>query len=744
MSTSSNKIIDSINDAIKTDYSQQNRILSFDEYLDIVRKDPRCHTRSSAQYMLDMMDSFGKTGERFKLFDQEFVDPRFKVIGQESVQNQIYNILLSFINEGINNKLILLHGPNGSAKSTLISCLVRGLEEYSHNTAGAMYRFHWIFPADTVVKSNLGLGSTGKTEDSALTSYAKLADTEIAARISCDLKDHPLFLLPLKQRQGLLRELNENKHKASEYLFKGDLSQKSKIIFEALLRSYKGDYRKVLRHVQIERFFISKRYREGAVTIEPQMHVDAEARQITMDKSVSMLPSSLSSLSLFDLGGDLVHGNRGIVEYNDLLKRPIDAFKYLLTTTESGTVSIGGTNAFIDTVLIGTCNEAQLDAFKEYPDFPSFKARMELVRAPYLLEYSREADIYATQTKHWAGDHHVAPHTLEMAGLWAVLCRLKKPNASHYASSISYIIHSLSPLEKARLYDSGTVPARLTSEERKILKATIEEIRREYTAVPNYEGRIGPSPREMKIILFNAQERNKKGILSPLELFAELEDFVKRTTEYDYLREDIVEGYHDCRGFINVIREVYLESLDNEVRGSLGVHDDAQYEAFLRKYITHLSHHLKKEKIKNPTTGANENPDQFLMEEFEKVVGIMEDKNLFRQNIMTQLGVFALENPSGAGQLMDYAKVFPDLMKKIGNHYLDAHKGLMKKVYDSLTLFEAYKRGQGQDASAKPKTVEQIEGEKLAQKLLENMKNRFGYNEVSTIEAFVYLYQKRY
>jgi hypothetical protein len=286
------------------------------------------------------------------------------------------------------------------------------------------------------------------------------------------------------------------------------------------------------------------------------------------------------------------------------------------------------------------------------------------------------------------------------------------------------------------------VPARLTSEERKILKVNIDEIRREYSSVPYYEGRVGPSPREMKIILFHALERNKKGMLSPLDLFAELEDFVKRTSEYEYLREDVVEGYHDAKGFINIVREVYLEKLDSEVRSSLGMHDEIQYENYLKKYILHVSHFLKKEKIKNPSTGEQQNPDQHLMEEFEKIAGVMEDKSLFRQNLMTQLGVFALENPGASGPTgaggMDYARVFPDLMLKLRHFYVDEHKGLMKKVYDSMIRLEAHRK----DTHAK--SVEQTEGEKLAFSLLENMQKRFSYTEDSAIEAFVHLYQKRY
>lgn len=733
--------VESLNSVIKRDYEAQHRILSFDEYIEQVRTEPDLHVRSSSQYLLDMIDHFGRDGKRFKLFDQEFSDSRFKLIGQEAVQEKIYHILRSFIREGANNKLILLHGPNGSAKSSIVSCLMRGLEAYSTHNEGVTYRFHWIFPADRYGKQGLGLasGATSRENDN-LTSYAKLPDNEIAGRISCDLRDHPLLLIPQNLRSKFISEFKFKKDfVVCEYILKGDLTQKSKKIFESLLRSYKGDFQKVLRHIQVERFYISKRYRDGAVTIEPQMHVDASAQQITMDKSASMLPSSLHFVSLFDLHGDVVDGNRGMIEYNDLLKRPIDAFKYLLTTTETGTVSIGGTTAFLDSVLIGTCNEAQLDAFKEYPDFPSFKARIELVRVPYILDYKSEMEIYRTQVKRLAGERFVAPHSLECAALWSVLCRLKKPNAAHFPSNASYIVNSITPIEKAKILSSEILPTRFNSEERKILKSLIEDFRMEYATVPYYEGRVGPSPREMKIILFNAMERNEKGILSPLSLFSELEDFVKRTSEYDYLREDIVEGYHDCKGFINTVRENYLDSVDAEVRSCLGMHDERQYESFLKKYVQHVTAYLRKEKIRNQVTDKSETADLFLMEEFEKVIGVLEDKDHFRQNLMTQLGVYALEHPEASKEGMLYLSVFPDLLKRIRDFYIDDHTQIMKRVYDALTLFEGSNQG-----PAKTRSVENAEAEKLAQSMMENLKKKYSYNDTSAREAFIFLFQKRY
>mgnify|MGYP003338073865 FL=1 len=152
-----------------------------------------------------------------------------------------------------------------------------------------------------------------------------------------------------------------------------------------------------------------------------------------------------------------------------------------------------------------------------------------------------------------------------------------------------------------------------------------------------------------------------------------------------------------------------FRSLDSEIRSCLGIHDDKQYESFLRKYILHVTAHLKKEKIRNPVTDRLEGADLTLMDEFEKVAGVLEDREHFRQNIMTQLGVYALENPEAGREGMNYAKVFPDLMKRIRDFYIDEHSQLMKRVYDVITLFE---RVGGGELSGKFPTVEQQEAEK--------------------------------
>src|SRR6185369_13711422 len=128
---------------------------------------------------------------------------------------------------------------------------------------------------------------------------------------------------------------------------------------------------------------------------------------------MGQLPATLQSLNLFTLTGDLVDGNRGLIEFSDLLKRPVDTFKYLLGACETGAVNVAQTIACLDAVMIGSTNEVQLDAFKEFPDFTSFKARIELIRVPYLLSSAEERQIYAPQLKQVGIQKHVAPHVDE-------------------------------------------------------------------------------------------------------------------------------------------------------------------------------------------------------------------------------------------------------------------------------------------------------------------------------------------
>lgn len=720
--------------AVKTEFEESHFLLGFDEYLQQLENNAEAQLRGSGEYLADMFDFYGKneaTG-RFKIFDEPTESRSISVIGHDDVQARIYKTLRSFSRQGGNNKLILLHGPNGSAKTSIIHAIMGGIEKYSREPEGAVYTFSWIFPVERYTKGGIGITSP-KAGREPIRTYAKLPDEEIACRIPSDMKDHPLLLIPVTERLAFLKKLlGDSKaetlwKQAPQSLTHGQLSHRSKQIVDALLTSYQGDLAQVLMHVQVERFHYSRRYRAGLVTVEPQMHVDAQYQQITLGRGYSSLPSSLQGLNLFNLSGDLVDGNRGLVEYSDLLKRPIDAFKYLLVACETGSVNVGSAIAYLDTVMIGSTNELQLDAFKEFPDFTSFKGRIELIQVPYLLSFSDEARIYENDIQRIADDKHVAPHTAWAIALWSVLSRLKKPNAVNYSSQVGNIVSKLTPLEKARFYDSLEIPSQLSPEEKKMLKSSQQEIRDEYRNVPYYEGRMGASAREIKSILGDAAHDSNFECLSPLGVFKRLDEFVKHVTEHEFLRQEVKDTYHDSHEFIQVVNQEYLSRIDHEVRDSIGLYDLKQWEDFLKKYVLHISLVLKKEKTKNPITGQLEDPDFALIDEFEKIADAPtepEAKQMFRQNIISQVGVWSLDHPN---QPVIYAKVFPDFWRKLEKHYYESQKALLVKMRNALLDYGA-----------------EDEAAELARKTVENMKKNQGYCEHCAREVIIYLMRQRY
>src|SRR6185369_2941232 len=122
----------------------------------------------------------------------------------------------------------------------------------------------------------------------------------------------------------------------------------------------KGSLAETLRHVQVERWFISRRYRTGAVTLGPALSVDAGERQITADRSLSALPTSLQATTLFEAHGELIEAAGGVLEFSDLLKRPIDAYRYLQLTLETGEVPLPQQTVQTNVVMVGSANEVHL------------------------------------------------------------------------------------------------------------------------------------------------------------------------------------------------------------------------------------------------------------------------------------------------------------------------------------------------------------------------------------------------
>jgi len=724
------------------------RVLSFAEFLALFDEQPVRYSRDASRYLRDVFEHYGKStvrypwGEhtRYKLFDLPWEPaagpagalPRGALVGQEQVQEEIYRAISNFAREGRANRLVLLHGPNGSAKSTIAACMMAALEHYSTLDEGALYRFNWVFPSQKTMRGSLGFAQ-GKVRGEGADSFAHLTDEEIDAKLLVEVRDHPLFLIPVPDRQRLLEAAYARAgatEPPNEWILRGQLSMKSQQVFEALLASYDGSYAEVLKHVQVERYFVSRRYRVGAVTIGPQLSVDAAERQITMDRSLQSLPPSLQAVTLYEAKGELVDAAGGLLEFSDLLKRPLDAFKYLQLSVETGEVALTAQNLQLNCVMTGSANELHLDAFREHAEFASFRGRLELTRVPYLRSFEQERLIYDTHVAPQVR-RHVAPHATEMAATFAVYTRMRRPNPDRYSRALGAIVSTLTAVEKADLYATGKTPERLDPDSQKLLHASVADIWSESETYPIYEGRIGASPREMRIALLDAAQSSTFKCLSPVAVLDEIDALCQRKNEFDWLQQDMVPGgYHDVKGFRETLFLRLLVASEYELYVASGFVQEEQYSDLFDRYVQHVSVWVKKERLYNRVTQRYEDPDEKMMAEVERLLDVKGEPQDWRRQLISAIAAWALDHP---GQKVDPTTVFPQHLRRMREAIFADRRESVAHLARSIVLL-VRDEGVGLDSQ------QRREGEGAVDRLI----SRFGYCRECAADAASLLLRRRF
>jgi len=691
--------IDSLASAVAEEFESTRRVLSFDEWFALLCEDPTVHARSSSQYVRDAFRHFGTrsvrtpAGEasRYRLFDCEF-DGWHRLVGQEEAQNQLYDAIEGFVRLGRVNKLLLLHGPNGSAKSTMLESLQRALEVYSRTDKGALYRFAWIFPNRKQAAGGIGF-STGAGLRDALgeETFARLAGEAIDARVADEHKDHPVFLVPVSQRRRLLEDICARckDFVISDAILYGALTQRNRKIFDALITAYQGNLRQVFQHIQIERFFLSRHYRTGLVTVEPKQTVDSRSFPVTGDSAYASLPPSVSGQALYAAQGDLVDANRGIINFSDLLKRPYEHYKYLLTATETSTVALDHMMLSLDMLFTGSANDLDLLEFRALRsgDYQSFRARLDMIRVPFLLDYRVERKIYQEQVGDILRGVHVAPHVTKILALWGVMTRLRRPDAHKYSLKIKTALEKLTPLEKADLYAYGRIPRGLSSEEARELLAAVPQMYQEKFPhavvraegsdhiLGDYEGGFGASVRDLKAVLLAAASEPNTTCITIPRLFVELKNYLSDAINHRWmLLEPVGAGFHrldgDSRSITSACWERWLDLSDWEIREALGLIDEARYMELFRKYVIHVSHSIKRERLFNEVTGELTDPDENFMRGLEKTMAPDAGRN-FRAEILSRIGAWALSHPN---EDPAYDEIFADYFALLREDYYKKQK----------------------------------------------------------------------
>src|SRR5688500_13105939 len=421
------------------EYEELNWEGSFEDYLKLVRESPRV-TRNAFQRIYDMILSYGteeytehkKKIVRYKFFRDDQHGGRDAVYGiDQSLNHLVDTFKAAARNYGPERRVILLHGPVGSAKSTIVRLLKKGLEEYSRTADGAMYTFGW----------------TNVTREIEKEMYQVTND-----ELVCPMREDPLHLIPAEQRNEFLAKLmlsGSNPNYAVQ--IDGDLCPSCRQMYRDLIRRYKGDWMKVMEHIRVHRFLLSEKDRVGIGTFQPKDEKNQDSTELTGDINYRKIAEfgSDSDPRAFNFDGEFNIANRGIIEFIEVLKLDV-AFLYdLLSATQEHKIKPKKfAQTDIDEVILGHTNEAEYRKLLSNEFMEALRDRTVKIDIPYITKLQEEVKIYEKDynNKKIKGKH-IAPHTVEMAAMWAILTRLEEPKK-----------HNLSILQKLKLYNGKTLP----------------------------------------------------------------------------------------------------------------------------------------------------------------------------------------------------------------------------------------------------------------------------------------------
>lgn len=693
--------LNKLTNSIKSRFDVNETIKSFQGFLQDVENDPHKYCRNSAQYLKDVFNYYGHyevthiTGEKIRRWS--IFDMFCPVYGQEEAQNQIYNYVCSFAENRI-NKIILLHGPNGAAKTSLIASIMGAMEDYSRKPEGAVFTFNWIFSDMGEKEAGLGFGDSGLNKEYDKESLAFTDPEQITFKLPCGMKDNPLLLIPKTERAIFLEHIGI---KRPHHLYGAELSQKSQEIFTQLAVSYGGDWARIIRHAQVERFYYSKLFRKGLISIDPQRNADANSRPLNLERSYR-IPRVLAMSSMYEPFGDLIDASRGAVEFSEIFKRHVDTNKYLLTTAEWGTISLHGFTAQLDCVLFATDNEKNLSAFKLHPDWPSFNGRFAPVRVPYVLKLSDELKICEHLIKEHVDDvKHVAPHTVETLALWSIMTRLRK---SHHPQA-----QKLSHIQKANLYNTGNGPILWSTKDRLELERDLKQVAHEYADDrarqigrgvfdASYEGRSGASYRDVENVVVDAiHKRDFKSYLSPLSLFETILSVNKNSSVYEFVRlhqqddEDYPkyeDGYLSPEKVLELVEQKYCESVNKDLQKSAGLISEDAYGKVFNDYIIHVKAWIKNEKVKNEQTGVYEDPNEKLMRRLEEKLELGNDYKERRREFFAKIAAWTREPGVDVEKGIPFEVLFSDLFEILRRNGDGETKTQLTKIKSFIPLYD--------------------------------------------------------
>ncbi|KHE67825.1 PrkA family serine protein kinase [Halobacillus sp. BBL2006] len=540
---------------------------TFAEYLELLKERPYL-AQSAHSRVYNMIKTAGVVEEhdhkRYKFFDQDIygLDDAMEKLVEEYFHPAARRL-------DVRKRILLLMGPVSGGKSTLVNLLKRGLEKFSHTDQGAVFAIK-----------------------------------------GCPMHEDPLHLIP----QHLRKEFQE------EYgiRIEGSLSPLNTMRVET-------EYGGRIEDVLVERIFFSEDKRTGIGTFSPSDPKSQDIADLTgsIDFSTIAQYGSESDPRAYRFDGELNKANRGVMEFQEMLKCDEKFLWHLLSLTQEGNFK-AGRFALIsaDELIIAHTNEAEYRSFIANKKNEALHSRMIVMPVPYNLKVSQEERIYEKMIRESdIRDVHIAPHTLKVAAMFTILTRLKESKKA-----------SVDVLKKMRLYDGEILEG--------FSDVDVEELKKEHSD----EGMSGIDPRYVINRISSTIIKKELTSINALDVLRSLKDGLG---SHASISNEDKDRYLD---FISLARKEYDEIAKKEVQKAFVYSYEESAVTLMDNYLDNVEAYCNKAKLRDPLTGEELNPDERLMRSIEEQIGVSENaKKAFREEILIRISAYARK-----GKKFDY------------------------------------------------------------------------------------------
>ncbi|MGE5618012.1 MAG: PrkA family serine protein kinase [Sphingomonadaceae bacterium] len=539
----------------------------FADYWSLVQRNPEiaqlAHARIYNMIMSAGVEQDERGEKKYRFFDRE-------IFGLDRTLDQ----LVEYFNSAgkrleVRKRILLLMGPVGGGKSTIVSLLKRGLEKYTRTDAGAVFAIK-----------------------------------------GCPMHEEPLHLIPDTLRPDIQREYG--------IYIEGELCPHCQLM---LKEKYGGRAEEVV----VQRIAFSEKHRVGIGTFSPSDPKSQDISELTGSIDLSTIGEygSESDPRAYRFDGELNIANRGLMEFIEMLKSDEKFLYGLLTLSQEQSIKTGRfAMIYADEVVMSHTNENEYNAFIANKKAEALQDRIILIRVPYNLRVSDEIKIYEKLIgQSGLKDIHIAPNTLKIASMFAVLSRLEPSKKA-----------GMSLMKKLKLYD-GEDTEDFTQKDVRELQEEAER-----------EGMDGISPRYVINRLSSALVQEGVTCITPIDALRALRDGFEQHTS---LKREEKEK------FLNLISETrreYDEMAKKEVQKAFVYSFEESAKTLFNNYLDNVEAYCNRTKLRDPITEEEVEPDEKLMRSVEEQIGVTENaKKAFREEILIRISALARR-----GQRLDY------------------------------------------------------------------------------------------